>query len=171
MITKIKPNIWRFSFANFGSYIYLIKLKHKKILIDTGSPENIIELENDLKELNLFPEDIEIIILTHNHWDHVGGITLFLNAEFYADKKDFGENLKDIYKLNIPEFKIINTPGHSKGGICILYQDILFSGDTLFHRGTIGRTDLPGSSEKQMKESLEKLSKVKYKILCPGHGN
>ncbi len=171
MITKIKSNVWRFSFSSFGSYVYLIKLKDKNILIDTGSPENIVELENDLKKLNLSAEDINIVILTHNHWDHIGGITLFLNAEFYASKKDFGENLKDIHKLNIPEFKIIDTPGHSKGGICILYNDILFSGDTLFNRGTIGRTDLPGSSEKEMKESLEKLSKIKYKILCPGHGN
>ena len=171
MITQIKSNVWRFSFTNFGSYIYLIKLKDKNILIDTGSPENIEELESDLRELEMSPENIGIVILTHNHWDHTGGIILFLGAEFYASKKDFGENLKDIHKINIPEFKIIDTPGHSQGGICILYKDILFSGDTIFNRGTIGRTDLPGSSKKQMKESLEKLSKIKYKILCPGHGN
>ena len=170
MITKIKQNVWKLSFTSFGSYIYLVKLKDKNILIDTGSPENIEELAQNLEELNLNSEDIDIIILTHNHWDHTGGISLFLNSEFYASKKDFGENLKDIHKLNIPEFKIIDTPGHSQGGICILYEDILFSGDTIFHRGTIGRTDLPGSDDKQMKESLEKLSKIKYKILCPGHG-
>lgn len=170
MITKIKTNVWKLSFSSFGSYIYLVKLKDKNILIDTGSPENIPELEQDLKELDLTTEDIDIVILTHNHWDHTGGVILFLNAQFYASKKDFGENLKDIHKIDIPEFKIIDTPGHSRGGVCILYKDVLFSGDTIFHRGTIGRTDLPGSSEKQMKESLEKLSKIKYKILCPGHG-
>lgn len=170
MITKIKSNVWRFSFENFGSYVYLIKLKDKNILIDTSSPENISQLEDNLREVNLVPEDIDVVILTHNHWDHTGGITLFLSSEFYASRRDFGENLKDIHELNIPELKIIDTPGHSKGGICILYEDVLFSGDTIFHRGTIGRTDLPGSSEKQMKESLEKLSKIKYNILCPGHG-
>ncbi len=170
MLTKIKQNVWKFSFKKFGSYVYLIKLKDKNILIDTGSLDNIPELEGDLKKLGLNPEEIDVVILTHNHWDHTGGIILFLNAEFYANIKDFGENLKDIHKLNIPEFKIIDTPGHSKGGICILYKDILFSGDTLFHRGTIGRTDLPGSNEKQMKKSLEKLKKIKYKILAPGHG-
>jgi glyoxylase-like metal-dependent hydrolase (beta-lactamase superfamily II) len=170
MIKQLKSDVWRFSFTNFGSYAYLIKLKNKNILIDTSSPENKNELEKNLKELKLSTHDIDIIILTHNHWDHLGGISLFLDSKFYASKKDFGENMKDIHKLNIPEFKIIDTPGHSKGGICILYKDILFSGDTIFHRGTIGRTDLPGSSEKQMKESLEKISKIKYKILCPGHG-
>ena len=171
MITKIKQNVWKLSFTSFGSYVYLVKLKDKNILIDTGAPENIPELEQDLKELDLATEDIDIVILTHNHWDHTGGMILFLDAKFYASKKDFGENLKDIHELKIPEFKIIDTPGHSKGGICILYKDVLFSGDTLFHRGTIGRTDLPGSNESEMKKSLKKLSKIKYKILCPGHGN
>jgi glyoxylase-like metal-dependent hydrolase (beta-lactamase superfamily II) len=171
MITKIKNNVWKISFNQFGSLVYLIKLKNKNILIDTSSPDNIPELESDLKNLGLSPQDISTIILTHNHWDHTGGIILFLDAEFYASKLDFGENLKEIHKLNIPEFKIIDTPGHSKGGICILYKDILFSGDTIFHRGTIGRTDLPGSDENEMKKSLEKLKKIKYKILCPGHGS
>jgi len=67
--------------------------------------------------------------------------------------------------------KIIETPGHSKGSICIIHDGVLFSGDTLFHRGTIGRTDLPGSSEKEMQKSLAKLRKIKYEILAPGHGS
>lgn len=171
MIKKIKNNVWQFSFLKFGSYVYLIKLKNKNVLIDTSSPENISELEKDLEKVGISPDNIDIVILTHNHWDHTGGIILFLDAEFYASEKDFGKNLKDIHKLKIPEFKIIDTPGHSKGGICILYKDILFSGDTLFHRGTIGRTDLPGSDDEEMKKSLEKLNKINYKILCPGHGN
>lgn len=172
MLQKIKPNIWRLSFAKFGSYVYLIKLKDKNILIDTGSFENINELEDDLKKLNLSPRDIDTIILTHNHWDHVGGLLLFLrSAKIYASKKDFGENLTDIKKLKIPGLKIIETPGHSKGGICILYDGVLFSGDTLFHRGILGRTDLPGSDEKEMQNSLKKLSKINYKILAPGHGS
>jgi len=116
------------------------------------------------------PEDIDIILLTHNHWDHAGGIILFPNSEIYGSKKDFGENLKNIKKLNIPKLKIIETPGHSKGSVCILYNGILFSGDTLFHRGTTGRTDLPGSSEEEMKESIKKLKNLNYEILCPGHG-
>jgi len=175
MITQVKENVWKFKFKKFGSYVYLLELNKdkpnkKNILIDTSSPENIRELKEDLKKLNLTPQDINLVILTHNHWDHTGGLTLFLNSKIYGSKKDFKENLRDINKLKIKEFKIIQTPGHSKGGICILYQDILFSGDTLFHRGNIGRTDLPGSSKKEMEKSLKKLSKIKYKILCPGHG-
>ncbi len=170
MIQKIKQNIYRFSFSKFGSYVYLIKLRDKNIIIDTGSIENQQEFLENLKKLKLKPEEINIVILTHNHPDHVGGISLFSNAKFYASKYDFGKNLINIKKLKIPGFKIIETPGHTKGGICILYNDVLFSGDTLFNRGTIGRTDLPGSCEKQMKKSLKKLKKINYKILCPGHG-
>jgi len=171
MITKIKSDVWQFSFKNFGSHIYLIKLKDKNILIDTSSPENQRGLIEDLNKLGLKPKDIKTIIFTHNHPDHIGRILPFLQTtNFYGSKKDFGENMNDIKKLKIPELKIIETPGHSKGGICILYENILFSGDTLFHRGTTGRTDLPGSSEKEMKNSINKLKEIKYKILAPGHG-
>jgi|APSaa5957512535_1039671.scaffolds.fasta_scaffold61884_1 hydroxyacylglutathione hydrolase len=170
MIRKIDKNVHQISFQNFGSYVYLIQLENKNILIDTSSPENSEELISHLHELNLSPTIINIVILTHHHWDHTGGIDLFPNAKFYASPKDFGENFHDIHTLKIPELKIINTPGHSKGGICILHKDILFSGDTLFHQGTIGRTDLPGGSMSEMKRSLEKISKLKFKTLLPGHG-
>jgi len=172
MIQKIKPNIWRFSFSRFGSYVYLIKLKNKNILIDTSSTQNAKELVETLKKLNLSPEEIDIVILTHNHPDHIGGVSLFPDGIFYANKFDFPvDKFNDIHFLKIPEFKIIKTPGHTVGSICILYDDVLFSGDTLFHRGTIGRTDLPRSSKKEMKKSLEKLRKINYKILCPSHGH
>lgn len=170
MIKKLKPNISAFHFTKFGSIVYLIEL-NKKIIIDTGADYNREELISFLKELNLQPTDINIVIVTHNHFDHVGNIDLFSSAKVYASKKEFeNENIIDISKLQIPEFKIIKTPGHSKGSFCILYNDVLFSGDTIFHRGGIGRTDLPGSSEQEMKSSLELLSKINYKILAPGHG-
>lgn len=169
MIEKIDKNISQLSFNEFGSCVYLIKLENKNILIDTSSKENSKELLLDLKQLNLKPEDINVVILTHNHWDHVGNCKSFTNAKFYASKKDFEKIFFDINDLKINEFRIIHTPGHSKGSICILYNDILFSGDTIFHNGIIGRTDLPRSSETEMQKSLEKLKLIKFKILCPGH--
>ena len=74
----------------------------------------------------------------------------------------------DLDNLKMKEIVIIKTPGHTRGSVCFLYEDVLFSGDTIFHNG-IGRTDLPGGSETEMKNSLEKLKKIDYKILCPGH--
>ena len=169
MINKIKENVWQLYFSEFGSCVYLLEINNKKIIIDAGSAETLKEMRTDLTELNINPMEIDIIIFTHFHPDHIEGSLIFKNAEFYASKKDFGENVKDILQLKIPEMKIIETPGHTKGSICILYEDILFSGDTIFHNGGIGRMDLPGGSVPDMKESLEKLKKIKYKILCPGH--
>ncbi len=168
MIQKIKENIFQLCFKEFGSCVYLINLNNQNILIDASSEENSKELILDLEQLNFEPKDIDIVILTHNHWDHIGNCKLFTNAKFYANKKDFGKMFFDINNLNINELKVIHTPGHSKGSICVLYGDVLFSGDTIFHNG-IGRIDLPGGSEKEMQHSLEKLKQVKFKILCPGH--
>lgn len=159
MITQITPNIWQMHFKEFSSCVYLIKLNEKNILIDTGTQEIKKELIENLKELN--SSEIDIIILTHDHWDHVGNIKLFPNAKIYDSK--------NICKLKIPEFKILSTPGHSKTDICILYENVLFSGDVIFHNGFIGRTDFPKSSHEKMIDSLNRLKKINYKILCPGH--
>lgn len=169
MIKQLKPNVIRINFKEFGSCVYLIKLKDKFIMIDTGSPDTVIELKESLAELGIKREDIKLVILTHFHYDHTGGLVLLRKIPVYASKKDFGENVIDIKKLKIPELKIIETPGHSKGGICILYEDILFSGDTLFNDGIHGRTDLAGGSDEEIQKSLNKLCKLDYKILAPGH--
>ncbi|MBU2576296.1 MAG: MBL fold metallo-hydrolase [Nanoarchaeota archaeon] len=162
MIIRIKQNVFQFNFQTFGSTVYLIKLANQNIIIDTSSKENKQELLADLKELNIAPEDIVILILTHSHWDHVGNNDLFKNAKIITNK-----NLDKLPK----ELKPIQTPGHTQDSVCIIYKDILFSGDTIFHEGGRGRTDLPEGNEKQIFESIEKLKKVKYKTLCPGHIN
>ena len=163
MINKIKENIFQFYFSQFGSCVYLLKLKGKNILIDTSSKDNQKELIKDLDKIKLNPENIDIILLTHNHWDHIENLDLFSNAKIYSSK--------NINKLKIPELKIIKTPGHTQDDICIFYDDILFSGDTIFHNEGIGRTDFPESSHDEMIKSLKKLENIDYKILCPGHIN
>ncbi len=169
MIEKIKNNVWALHLKDFGSCVYLIKLRRKRVLIDTGSMLTRTELKKDLGELGILLSSVSIIILTHNHLDHTGGINLFKKAKIYGSKKDFKKKkVLNIDKLKIRDFKIIKTPGHTKGSICVLYKEILFSGDTLFYNG-IGRTDLIGGSYQEIKKGLEKLSKLKYKILCPGH--
>lgn len=100
MIKKIKQNIWQLCFRSFGSVVYLVKLKNNNIIIDTGSTLNKDELTTDLKELKINPLKIDILILTHNHWDHTGNIKLFENAKIYANKKEFTQDhIIDINKL------------------------------------------------------------------------
>jgi len=164
MINQIKNNVWQMHFNAFGSCVYLIKLP-KPILIDVSSNATKQELLGDLKNLNVNPEKIQSIILTHNHYDHIENLNLFPNAKIYSST-----NLNEI-KKDFPDFKIIPTPGHTKEDICILYKNILFSGDTIFNKEQtcIGRTDFKESAPEKMPESLEKIKKIDYKILCPGH--
>lgn len=161
MINKVKENVFQFTFRVFGSCVYLLILKDKKILIDTSSSANQEELVSDLQELKISPEDIDIILMTHQHWDHNGNLDLFKNAEIY--------DAQNIDKLNLKEIQVIKTPGHTEDGLSFLYKDILFSGDTIFYDGGRGRTDLPGGDEQEIQESIKKLKEIDYKILCPGH--
>ncbi len=161
MITKIKENIFQLHFKEFGSCVYLIRLKDKNIVIDTSSEINRSGLIQSLSSLKMKPEDIDIVLLTHSHPDHTGNIGLFKNAEIYSEK--------NISQFPVKEIEIIKTPGHTEDSLCFFYHRVLFSGDTIFHDGGRGRTDLEGGSESEILKSIAKLSKVRYKILCPGH--
>lgn len=173
MIRKITENMWGMNFELFGSCVYLIKLNNKNILIDTSTLQNRRELIKDLNSLNLKPEDIDFVFLTHGHFDHVENLDIFKKAEFFGSKKDFEncEKIKDIRGQPFYEIQLIETSGHTQGSICFYMpkEKILFSGDTLFYNGNIGRTDFPNSSIKDMNDSLEELKKIDYKFLCPGH--
>ena len=195
MIKNLKENLWKISFKLFGSEVYLLKLKGKNILIDTSSILNRRELKKSLEELKLPLEKIDIVLLTHNHFDHAGNIRIFKNAKIYGEYEDFknkkvhnpfipslqkfktedeeerkAENILPLEKLNMPEIQVMKTPGHTKGSVVFYMpkEKILFSGDTVFERG-IGRTDLPNSAPEKMSESLEKVRKLDVKLLCPGH--
>jgi len=181
MITKVAPNVWKIS---ADSNVYL--LEKEKTLIDAGSRDMRFLLEQFLSKV-LGLEQIENVIFTHLHYDHIGNFDLFKNAKFYASpaeiedfikdpigtviQKDvldmFKVNLHPITKLNL-DLKVISSPGHTRGSICILYEDILFTGDVVFKNG-VGRTDLPTSAPRQAQKSINNLLNYNYKIMCPGH--
>ena len=83
------PSLHRFSFSLFGSEVYFLQLNGKNIIIDTGSLMNRFELQTSLEELKLKSSDINIVLLTHNHFDHTGNIGFFEKARVYGDKLDF----------------------------------------------------------------------------------
>jgi len=186
MIEKISEKVFK---IKSNCNVYFLDFK-KKIVIDTGSKGNRDEIINSLSQI-INPEKVDYVILTHLHYDHVGNIDVFKNAKVYASKDSIEEFSKDGYgavldkktldffsktELNeLPQnfegLEVINTPGHTKGSICLWYQarKILFSGDTLFDKRILGRTDLPTSEPEKMMPSLIKLSKYEYEKLCPGH--
>ena len=99
---------------------------------------------------------------------------LNLRNEPVPPAPEVDQNLKDkqLIKLGKHLFKVLATPGHTPGGICLYCasENLLFTGDTLFAGGW-GRTDLPGGSEKDLKKSLKKLLALPTKTrVLTGHG-
>lgn len=127
------------------------------------------------------------IILTHSHFDHVqkaDELASRANAAVYFHEDDSNEIKRAIKNPNIEiiklkgndeikvgkiKIKIIHTPGHSPGAICLLVEGKLITGDTLFVNA-IGRTDLPGGDSIKLFESLQKLKKLSDDVeIYPGH--
>lgn len=189
MITRI-GNIILVRLSGSDSNIYLIG----NTVVDAGTGLNFARLYEIFKVLKKDFENIKLVINTHAHFDHIGGNGYFLNAkiaihesdaniletgneeksnaEFFNGKlrpRKVDLKLKDGQIIN--GLKVIHTPGHTPGSICLYNEKekILFSGDTIFADG-VGRTDLIGGSKEQLKNSLEKLAKLKMGKILPGHG-
>jgi len=171
MITQLKLGM-------MGNFTYIIWDEESKegAVIDPGW-----EVEKIINEIKKNKIKIHYILLTHCHFDHnlgvsdlkkeVGGQIVFNKKEQSKIPTDRYVEEGDILKLGNKEIKVIETPGHSAGGVCYLFDNqFLFTGDTIFGKGVYGRTDLPGGSEKQMAESLDKLKKLnKETKFYPGH--
>lgn len=168
-------------------YIIMDEDTKELAIIDPGGQAKIIEEE--VKKLN---GKAKFILLTHGHMDHVGAVVELvnkLNIPFYINKTEetfmkndeyvFGtlpkafEYLKegDTLSLGNNMIKIVETPGHTLGGICFLVNNELFTGDTLF-QGSVGRSDFPGGNGIQLIKSIkEKLLPLGDDIrVYPGHG-
>lgn len=140
---------------------------------------------------------VTMILLTHGHFDHIMGVKAALNAlaakgmqvPVYVHRADYPlapcgfcdnvtlEGIPDVRFYDegdtVPlanlTIQVIYTPGHTRGGVCLVVDDVIFSGDTLF-RGSCGRTDFPGSSPVEILDSLWKLAQLHgdYTVY-PGH--
>ena len=130
---------------------------------------------------------IKKIILTHSHYDHTqkaDELASKTNAEVYFHEDDYNEIKKSVKNPNIKihklknndeikvgkiNIKVIHTPGHSPGAICLLFENKLVTGDTLFVNA-VGRTDLAGGDTTKLFESLQKLKKLSDDVeIYPGH--
>jgi hydroxyacylglutathione hydrolase len=152
---------------------YIISSNSEAVIIDPGfEPEKILEI---IKKEKL---NVKYILLTHAHFDHIRAIPEIqkkLKVEILCSSN---ENLKlphknifesEEIKFGKKKIKVIETPGHSRGSVCFLIDNYLFTGDTLFYHN-YGRTDLPEGNEKELINSLKKLFKLpKETIVYPGH--
>lgn len=167
----------------------------KAVIIDPGSHPEIIE--DALEKQGLTPEKI---LLTHGHFDHMSGAKqlrekygakVYINRNdecMLSDKSKSGALLApfleytpvecdgylkegDVIKQGETEIKVIETPGHSKGSVCFIIGDCIFTGDTLF-AGSAGRTDLYLGDYNELISSLKRLAALEgdYYLYC-GHGD
>lgn len=188
MFGKVGENIWKFTGTD-KSNVYLIDGK-KKVIIDTGNRTDRAHLQNFMGRAVDF-DKVDAVIFTHLHYDHCGNFDFFPNAEFYASAQEIedfknnpegtvldavvAEKLSSVELKPLPDelygLKVLSTPGHTKGSVCLYYdtEKALFTGDTLFGTKRQGRVDLPTSAPELMKDSQMKIIEVVHKIFCPGH--
>ena len=152
------------------------------VVIDPGYQPDTI-----LREAKALGKEISAIFLTHGHFDHVGavrdlvaevGCPVYLNeadlampAQLTAGPLYYTHtyNEGDFVDAAGLSFKVLHTPGHTPGSVCLMCENVIFSGDTLF-AGGCGRTDI-GGDWASILNSLKRLGDIEgyFKVL-PGHG-
>jgi glyoxylase-like metal-dependent hydrolase (beta-lactamase superfamily II) len=187
--------VHKVSGAAFDGNVYLV-MDERPILIDAGMMAEPI-LKNIKKFID--PTKIEMIVLTHCHHDHSGAAPALkeaTGAKLMLSEKEVGcvgDDLASVAYLfgqQAPEYKVdeilmkgmvldigkwklevMETPGHSLGSLCLYEKNekALFSGDTVFPDGNIGRTDMLGGNTAELVRSIERLAKLDVKTMYPGH--
>ena len=187
--------VHKVSGAAFDGNVYLVMDK-KPILVDAGMMAGPT-LKNIKKYID--PARIEMIVLTHCHHDHSGAAPALkeaTGARLLLSEKEVGavgdelasvsylfgqqaavyevdETLKEGMVLDIGDWKleVLETPGHSQGSLCLYerQEKVLFSGDTVFPDGNIGRTDMYGGSTPELVESITRLTGLDVNTMYPGH--
>lgn len=153
------------------------------VVIDPGdAPEIILQVAEETGKR------IDAVLLTHGHFDHVGGVRTIAaktGCRIYIHRKEellpdemtggmlfYSNTYMEGDELNMAGLtvRVLHTPGHTPGSVCLAMENTLFAGDTLF-AGSIGRTDFPGGDVADMKKSLSRLGNLTtdYRVL-PGHG-
>jgi glyoxylase-like metal-dependent hydrolase (beta-lactamase superfamily II) len=176
-----------------NAYVLGDEKTKQAIVIDPGDePDRIIEV---IKNHGL---SVQSIICTHAHFDHVGaagdikretGAKVLLHKDeegSYGMVRDqaalWGYSVDDLpqpdgfidegdeIRAGDLSFKVMHTPGHSRGAICLYGEGILISGDTIF-QGSVGRTDFPGGSIEELRKSFKRLLDLPEDTqVLSGHG-
>lgn len=190
---KIKVFNQGLYFAN--SYLIYDDVSLECAVIDPAVPYSIFANDSFLSNTKL-----KYILLTHCHYDHLlcyedwksktagqtaigiydniglalGSINLsgiFTGENHSYPSADILLNDGDILHLGKEKIHVISTPGHTIGSVCYQIENAIFTGDTLFYDGDIGRTDFPSGDHVQLNLSLEKLLSIPNNLIVyPGHG-
>ena len=198
-VSELRPGIFQVPGLGGSSHSYIIKGKYMNLMIDSGSDQNFPVLERGLFNIGLKVKDIDLIINSHEHCDHIGANRYFQETAMIAayrlaaSKMISGDYYVTMYKGNdlneIPlrvhvwlenmtridlgnySLRIFHTPGHTSGCISVLETTcgLLFSADSVFAGGTLSYIAESGSLGDYI-DSLTRLRCFGLQALYPGHG-
>lgn len=182
-----------------GCNVFVIKGTQKVALIDTGLASDYEHLLSNLAVVGLGVNDVQLVLLTHEHSDHMGGIPRLpshiitaahsraaskvrLNDQFSSMSGAFDGSMRQFHvdiqledgvviDLGGIRLRTIYTPGHCSGAACFydLDKGSLFTGDTVFAGGVLGGIFSSGNISDYI-SSLERLREMRLKAMFPGHG-
>ncbi len=198
-VTELRPGIFQIRGLNGSSHSYVIKGDYMNVMIDSGSDQNFPVLERGLRKIGLKVRDINLMVNSHEHCDHIGANRYFQEFAMIAayrlaaSKMIAGDYYVTMYKGNdlneIPlrvhlwlenmmridlgnySLRVFHTPGHTSGCISIIETTcgLLFSADSVFAGGTLSYIAESGSVGDYL-DSLARLRCFKLQALYPGHG-
>lgn len=191
IVIKRKGNVELCGVISYGisSNVYILRDGKSALMVDSGYGPPYSNMLESLKKLNIKVDEIEKILLTHRHRDHINAVKQIIeenrDVKIYVHRGD-AEVVQKKLKLDRDKLikisnggkielknitvKAIYTPGHTVGSLSYIWEDVLFSGDLVFANGMYGRTDLPTGNIIRLVESLEKINKMNFRKLLPGHG-
>ncbi|SFS07829.1 Glyoxylase, beta-lactamase superfamily II [Halomicrobium zhouii] len=161
----------------FTSNVFLVT-GERTALVDVGNEFDVVEAVRDRVD------DLDVVVLTHTHYDHVGNLESVLDAfdvevvAFDGDADGVTRTLGDggTVQIGDHEYVALHTPGHKNDHLC-LYSEaagVLFAGDLVFAGGSFGRTDLDEGDRPTLIESIERVLDVvdgaELRELHTGHG-
>ena len=197
---ELQPNVFLLRGADTGSHSYLIRGDYKNVLIDPGLDKKFPRLQKSLLGLAVKIRDIDMVVNTHEHFDHMGAnryfqdyaliaahrfaavkitvedryVTLYRSGDLNEPPPKVHLWLEDKCRLDLGNYvlDVIHTPGHTSGSICIYEPGhrVLFTGDTVYAEGTLSYISESGSVGGYV-NSIGRLATVKVDEIYPGHGS
>lgn len=198
-VTELKPNVHQIRGQDSACHAYLIRGTRKSALIDTGVPSSIAHLEESFAHLGMGIDQVDFVVLTHEHVDHLGSVPHFaktsvvaahrlaankiaLQDEFALMHRTFNHPL-DRFRADVAleddcvidlggyQLRVVHTPGHTSGSICLYEPNhkLLFTGDSVLAGGNLGGVFESGSISDYI-QSMARLSALRVAAIYPGHG-